>query len=85
MSNVQPSQVPGETEHKGISDAHQLEELQRQYTGSITEEDRIKSFEHEDARWTTRAQVGDWIKLLIMMAAYVAWCLIVYFLEPGIR
>lgn len=40
---------------------------------------------HEDERWETGQQIRDWLLLLLMMAVTVAWSLIVYFNEPGLR
>jgi hypothetical protein len=42
-------------------------------------------FEREDERWTRTAQVRDWIILGAMMAIYLIWTGVIYFLEPGIR
>jgi hypothetical protein len=39
----------------------------------------------EDDRWSRGAQVRDWLVLLLMIAVYLTWAGIVYFLEPGIR
>lgn len=39
----------------------------------------------EDERWNTKAQVRDWLVLLLMIAVYLTWAGIIYFLEPGIR
>jgi hypothetical protein len=34
---------------------------------------------------TGRPHVQGWLILAVMMVIYLAWCLAVYFLEPGIR
>ncbi len=59
--------------------------LERRYGLSISDEDRKKSFEIEDERWSTKNQVKDWLKLGGMVLLTAIWCLIVYFLEPGLR
>ena len=71
-----PNQIPGQ---------HITAEEERNYTYSISEEDRKKSFEIEDVRWTRANQLADWGKLGIMILIYIAWSLIVYILEPGLR
>lgn len=73
---------PGQQDKK---DRHDAEEGERQYTISISEENRLKSFQIEDERWATSEQVKDWLKLALMIAVDLAWMLIVYFLEPGLR
>lgn len=42
-------------------------------------------FEREDDRWRWQNQLHDWMLVLIMVAVYLIWTGIVYFLEPGIR
>jgi hypothetical protein len=39
----------------------------------------------EDVRHSRSALVRAWIILAILMALYLAWTLVVYFLEPGLR
>lgn len=39
----------------------------------------------EDERWERRWQLRDWMILAAMIAATVAWHLVVFFLEPGLR
>jgi hypothetical protein len=41
--------------------------------------------DREDERWSRTAQTHDWLLLLLMIAIYLFWAGIVYFLEPGIR
>lgn len=41
--------------------------------------------EREDDRWSPRAQMRDWLILLLMIITYLVWAGIIYFLEPGIR
>ncbi len=43
------------------------------------------SFNEEDERWSSRAQLVDWLILLGLMVLFGAWTLTVYFLEPGLR
>ena len=64
---------------------HDSDERERQFTFSISEEDRQKSFEIEDKRWSRSEQIKDWLKLGLMMAIMLGWGLLVYFLEPGLR
>lgn len=60
-------------------------EEHRQYTVSISEEDRKRSFEIEDERWKLKYQMRDWLILLLLVAITVGWNLLVYFNEAGIR
>ena len=39
----------------------------------------------EDVRHSRRAVSRAWIILAVMAVLYVAWTLVVYFLEPGLR
>jgi hypothetical protein len=39
----------------------------------------------EEVRWSRRAVIRAWIVLAIMVVGWLAWTLIVYFLEPGLR
>jgi hypothetical protein len=39
----------------------------------------------EDVRHTRSAMTRAWIILAILIVLYLAWTLIVYFLEPGLR
>jgi hypothetical protein len=41
--------------------------------------------ERADDRWSTKAQTRDWLLLLLMIAVYLSWAGVIYFLEPGIR
>ena len=79
------NQAPVGPDENKIPDQHQVEETERQYTYSISEEDRQKSFDIEDERWTRGKQARDWMKLGLMILIYWAWCLIVFLLEPGLR
>jgi hypothetical protein len=38
-----------------------------------------------DIRHSNRAHVRSWIILVGLMAFYVGWTLVIYFLEPGLR
>lgn len=49
------------------------------------ERHRRRSFELEDARWTRAAQLRDWLRLGVMMLLFLAWTMVVYFFEPGLR
>jgi hypothetical protein len=39
----------------------------------------------EDVRWSRRAVGRAWIILALMVAGWLAWTLLVYFVEPGLR
>jgi hypothetical protein len=39
----------------------------------------------EDVRHSRRAEIRGWLILLALALFYLAWTLIVYFLEPGLR
>ncbi len=58
---------------------------EREYTLSISEEDRKKSFETEDKRWSTANRVRDWVILVILIIFWIGFQLSFYFLEPGLR
>lgn len=45
----------------------------------------LSSAEMEDERWSAGAQLRDWLKLLVMILITLAWCLTVFYLEPGLR
>ncbi len=72
-----------------MSDRHSTAEgspdKRRQYTLSITEEDRQRSFEHEDERWERHRQVRDWLLLGVAALFWVAFQLSFFFLVPGIK
>ncbi len=72
-----------------MSDRHSTTEgppdQRRQYTLSITEEDRQRSFEHEDERWERHRQVRDWLLLGVAALFWVAFQLSFFFLVPGIK
>jgi hypothetical protein len=38
-----------------------------------------------DIRDTRAARTRSWIILAVLMALYVGWTLVIYFLEPGLR
>lgn len=42
-------------------------------------------FSRDDDRWRWQNQLRDWLILLGMIAIYLIWTGVVYFLEPGIR
>ncbi len=67
------------------SEAGEEYQFERQFTLSISDEDRKKSFEIEDWRWSQKEQAKDWLKVGLMVAIMWAWMLAVYFLEPGLR
>ncbi|MGE5224296.1 MAG: hypothetical protein ACM3PY_17810 [Omnitrophica WOR_2 bacterium] len=58
---------------------------ERRYGLSMTNEDRKKSFQIEDERWSRDNQIKDWLKLGLMMVIMIVWMATVYFLEPGLR
>lgn len=60
-------------------------EQERQFTLSIGEEEREKSFEKEDERWARENQMRDWLKLAVLIVASLAYHLLIFFLEPGLR
>jgi hypothetical protein len=62
-----------------------LTQAERTYSLSITPEQRQRAFEIEDARWSRDNQIKDWLKLLAIIIITDVWCLIVYFLTPGLR
>jgi hypothetical protein len=39
----------------------------------------------EDIRHTRAAKTRAWIILAVLVVCYLAWTLVVYFLEPGLR
>lgn len=39
----------------------------------------------EDTRWSRAAVIRAWIILAALALVYLAWTLIVYFFEPGLR
>jgi len=39
----------------------------------------------EDVRHSRRATTRAWLILAVLVAFYLGWTLIVYFLEPGLR
>ena len=75
-----PENSQGEGEQKHFAD-----EGVRSYTESISDEDRESSFEIEDPRWARSEQIKDWLKLGLMVIIYLAWTLLVYWREPGLR
>jgi hypothetical protein len=42
-------------------------------------------YDREDDRYQPRSRLRDWGIIIIMIATYLVWTGIVYFLEPGIR
>ena len=38
-----------------------------------------------DVRHSRRSEVRSWIILALLIAVYLGWTLIIYFLEPGLR
>lgn len=72
-----------------MKDQHQVpnpaEDQHRHYTLSISEEDRQRSFAHEDERWSRRNQVRDWLILGVAIVVWVAFQLSFYFIVPGIK
>lgn len=85
MAQDNQPQDPGDAGQGVEKDRHDAEEGERRYTISISEENRQRSFQIEDERWATGEQVKDWLKLALMIAIDLAWMLIVYLLEPGLR
>jgi uncharacterized membrane protein YdfJ with MMPL/SSD domain len=39
----------------------------------------------EGARWSRSSVIRAWIILAVIALLYLAWTLIIYFLEPGLR
>jgi hypothetical protein len=39
----------------------------------------------EDIRHSRRSMIRAWIILAVLMAFYLGWTLVVFFLEPGLR
>ena len=50
-----------------------------------TDEHPETQYDREDDRFRNNARLRDWGIIIIMVAAYLVWTGIVYFLEPGIR
>jgi hypothetical protein len=38
-----------------------------------------------DVRHSRRSEIRSWIILALLIAVYLGWTLIIYFLEPGLR
>ncbi len=76
---------PGVPGRPGGEPTPEEREQFRQPTFWYNQKDREASFRMEDARWATREQVKDWLKLLALVILTLAWHLAVYFLEPGLR
>jgi len=38
-----------------------------------------------DVRHSRRSEMRSWIILAVLIAVYLVWTLIIYFLEPGLR
>ena len=54
--------------------------------GEIWPDEQLDThLERDDDRWSRSAQMRDWLILILMIATYLVWMGIVYFLEPGIR
>ena len=68
-----------------MSNGRPESDAERRYTLSITDEDRRRSFETEDKRWARDQQIRDWLKLALLIAISLAYHLVVFFLEPGLR
>jgi hypothetical protein len=39
----------------------------------------------EDVRHSRRAMIRAWVILAVLMACYLGWTLVIFFLEPGLR
>jgi hypothetical protein len=39
----------------------------------------------EDVRYSRGAVTRTWLIVAVLMALYVGWTLVIYFLEPGLR
>jgi hypothetical protein len=63
-----------------------LETPQLPEAGSPTADEHPPThLERSDDRWSEGSARRDWLVLFLMMAAYLTWTGIIYFLEPGIR
>jgi len=76
---------PERSEFKPKAASEEQQQRERQYTLSISEEARRRSFEIEDERWARDKQVKDWLKLGLMVAITLLWNLLVFFLQPGLK
>ena len=65
--------------------AEEADKYEREYTLSISDEDRQKSFETEDKRWEQGEQIRDWVVLIIAILFWLGFQLSFYFLVPGIK
>ncbi len=70
---------------KAGEDQEEDKDQERHYTLSISDEDRDKSFEIEDKRWSSGEQVRDWVILIILILIWLTFQVSFYFLVPGIR
>jgi len=70
-------------ERQGSAGHHGPDE--RHYTLSIDEPARKESFEIEDRRWSRSQQIGDWLKLALIVVIYLAVTFVVYLFQPGLR
>lgn len=50
-----------------------------------TEDERRTSFASEDARWAPREQAKDWAILLAMILVSLAYHLVIFAFQPGLR
>jgi hypothetical protein len=50
-----------------------------------TDEHPETHYNREDDRFRSNSRLRDWVIILVMIATYLTWTGIVYFLEPGIR
>lgn len=74
----------GENSDREASTGHHGPD-ERHYTLSISEDERQRSFDIEDERWERSRQIGDWLKLGLVVVIYLAVTYAIYLFEPGIR
>ena len=72
-------------DNQGVDNIEDQGAYERDYTLSISDEDRQKSFEVEDRRWEKNQQIRDWTILIVAILFWIGFQLSFYFLVPGIR
>lgn len=51
----------------------------------LTDRLMAQSYQREDERWSRASQFRDWIILVVIAVLHLAWMLLVFLVEPGIR